>query len=293
MKSIMSVSSDEETLMNSFVLIGDERFVSECKVCFGNDLNIIAEITDLEDCVKRFLSLVEKNNNDVLKAVVCEKNYLDIGKQLFDAGLSNYYVFMDGFLFLCDLEELMQPIELFSNACYTKENDKEKNILIVKNNMGGDTTCLVNELKEDGYVVLLLNLGPISKETFSQYDNCVRFSTMRGIRKYVQTSEIDLIYCLSGTGEVANLLLNLRKPIVYEVSENSINNNELILEYMAYMYCSGIVYTDEKAWSLYKNQFAIIDRPEIVYRKKDNSYYDSNNIGIKVVDFCECVKRNK
>lgn len=256
--------------MKRALLIGDSAFVDIARNKLS--LEIIKFFrTDASSWIEEVQEELFRENNTGLVVLVCSDNYLDIGKSLFDKGIESFYVFLHGFLYLCDSKELMQPIELFHNTPYKKERCDEKCILCVRNDYFKYEMELISHVKKKGFTTILMRFGSVKDYDDKLYDNCIEFTTMKGIQAYLGLSEIDYVHCFEGSTEISSIVISSGVPAIYDVSSENIRRGNLILEYMIYKNCCGVIFRDTAVKEKYERQFGL---PKLYALTNDNNISD-------------------
>lgn len=245
------------------ILVGDADIIKKARMDLGLNKRIytVAEQNNWRD---EFDDIIHGKCENGYSVIVCSSKYLDVGKILFDENISTFYVYLLGLLFKCDTNELMSPVELYSYNVYLKKNHKEKNIIYVGDSTMNNCNLAMHNMKTN-YKRIRLCAGSVHTRENEFYDEYYAFTSMKGMQKFVENSEIDIVHCFPGTNVFANLFLIINIPLVYEMSADNIKNLDLVLEYNVHRYSSGIIYKDQNTKEIYENQFGIIKQPTIVF----------------------------
>ena len=221
-------------------------------VCFAdNNSSIIGK----EKCGIPVVGIEQLKEYDMLTTdiVICVREYNPICNQLLDMGITSYYIMLEGFLFHTDLQETMFPIEIEEHGYYRKEQN-EKNILFVQRAACIRTHKIASVMKGRGYKVFLLyTVAPPldDNKSFAEiYDQMWDFSTMNGIKKFIQNSDFDVVHCSNEPDMLANIANMTSKPIVFDTHDmqsirGTVNIEQIVLEYCANTYSDGNLYTSD------------------------------------------------
>lgn len=216
-------------------------------------------------CFEQFKEM-QLSDKDI---VICTSSYEAIETQLASIGVSEYYVFMEGFLYLNSHLMTMAPIEV-SQYDYYKKSPGEKNILFVQNAACIRTHKIATIMKRQGFKVFLLYMlaPPESNngEFEGIYDATYDFSSANGLVDFVDNSDFDIVHSSNAPDMLTNLLLATSKPVVHDTHDmNSIwgndNLNNLVLEHIANTHSAGNIYTSEGVTNIASEKYDIRNKP--------------------------------
>ncbi len=277
-------------MKDNLILVGNDNNIKKASANLATNGNNIEYIVDQYSWIDELKRIKNRQTGKDYTVVVCSQNYLDIGKTLFDENISEYYVYLSGLLFRCDSKELMSPIELHLDNTYLKKRLDERTILYV-----GDDAIKKHDLAKYGtdanFTTLLLCTGSVPTVANELYGKCFSFTTMKGIQRFAESSDIDIVQFLPETNVFANLFLMFDIPVIYEVSVDNIKKLDLVLEYNVYKYCAGIVYKDNIAKAIYEKQFGIVEKPTIILNVGDIEDNDMKINATEMEEFYENVRR--
>ena len=203
--------------------------------------------------------------------VICIRAYNSVCNQLLDMGITSYYIMLDGFLYHTDLYETMFPIEIEEHSYYKKEKN-EKNILFVQRAACTRIHKIAYVMKNQGYKVFLLytSVPPLddNKDFAEVYDQTWDFSTMKGIREFIQNSDFDVVHCSNEPDILANIANMTSKPVIFDTQDmqsisRPIDIEEMVLEYCANTYSNGNMYTSDVVVDIAKARYNV--KPENIF----------------------------
>lgn len=233
-------------------------------LCFADNNHLIA---GSKVCGIPVVSGAELSNYDMNEAdvIICVKSYKPITEQLIAMGITDYYVMVDGFLYHNDLHETMMPVELRQFPYFRKEKN-EKNILFVQNAACIRTHKIAAVMKNKGYkVYLLYTLAPpedVNGAFAANYENIWGFSTINGVRSFIENSDFDVIHCSNEPDVLVNIALMTSKPVVFDTHDmqsirSKVSIEELALEYLANRYSEGNIYTSPGVVEIAKRKYGL------------------------------------
>ena len=214
-------------------------------------------------------SILTKIDLSTTDIIICSKYYYQIAEQLINIGVIDYYVMLEGMLYHSNQHETMIPVEISNENCYKRTNDR-KNIVFAQNAVCIRTNRLAQIMKELGYTVhLLYTLAPIS-DAYSEYkkvyDYQWYFSSVDGIRKFVESSDFDIVHCSNEPDILANILRKTNKPVVFDTHDmQSIRSNvgidTLVLEYLANTKSNGNIYASQNVEIIASAKYGLQNMP--------------------------------
>ena len=196
------------------------------------------------------------------------KKYSEIGCQLKEQAITDYYVMMEGFLYHHDPNGIMMPIEL-GHYPYHKKIVGERNILYVQDAACIRTHKIASIMKEAGYMVYLLyTIAPPddANRNFSNlYDGLIGFTSVEGIIDYIENSEFDLIHCSNAPDILTNVARLTTKPIVFDTHDmNTLWGKETaedyIMEYIANTYSDGNFYYSNGVADIARRKYGLDEK---------------------------------
>lgn len=210
---------------------------------------------------------IRKLNMDDMDIVICARDYYQIVSQLFDMGIFNCYVMLEGFLYHTDLKETMMPVELAKISYYQKRNGaEEKNILFVQNAACIRTHKIAKVMKENGFkVFLLFTLAPIfgAYSDFADiYEEVWGFSSANGIVDFISNSDFDIVHVSNEPDILATIVQKSNKPVVFDTHDmqsirSDIGIETLILEHLANTESNGNLYVSEYAADIAREKYGL------------------------------------
>lgn len=211
------------------------------------------------------LESLELTNADI---VICVRDYDSVARQLIEAGINEYYVYYDGFIYFNSSTEIMMPVELYVGT-YKKRSKSEKNILFVQDTACVRTHKIASVMKSAGYNVLLLYsiLPPVNqyKEYSRIYDEIWTFSSIDGIRKFINDSEIDLVHCSNEPDVLVNIANMTNKPVVADTHDMLSTRDcpsceVMLMEYLANSKCDGNIYTSDIVEKMARKKYGLCNK---------------------------------
>lgn len=204
--------------------------------------------------------------------VICTRAYDQIGSQISDMGIFEYYVMLEGFLYHTDLTETMMPVEICC-APYHRKRDGEKNILFVQNAACIRTYKIARVMKEEGYrVYLLYTMAPpyaAYMEFADIFEDIWGFSSANGIVDFISNSDFDIVHCSNEPDILVNIVQKSNKPVVADTHDmqsirGDIGIETLVLEYLANANSDGIMYTSAYGLDVAKDKYGL-DGKETIF----------------------------
>ena len=203
------------------------------------------------------------NGNDLLDVyaadidvVICiDKYHSDIGCQLINMGICEYYVFIDGLLYRSTSREQMLPFELNEKRYYRKSDSDEKNILFLQAAACIRTLKIAATMKNEGYKVFLLyTKTPPDSDSNSDlsnvFDETFTFYTIHGMVDFITNSDFDIVHSSNYPDMYTALLPVTNKPFVFDIHDlRSIGYNmtleDAYFEYLSLEQAHGIINVSE------------------------------------------------
>lgn len=239
-------------------------YVDNNKNIQGKELHNIPIIS-----VEKMLEIYNKEEMDI---VVCSQAYYSMANQLIEAGIEEYYVLLEGFLYRFNETEVMVPVELCKTTYYKKEKN-EKNILFVQNTACIRTHKIASLMKKKRYKVFLLyTIAPPesnNKSFAGIYDETYTVFTANSLIDFVNNSDFDVIHSSNEPDILTNYLQLTNKKIVFDTHDMmSLRGNNsvegLILEYMANTNSHGVMYTSQGVLEIAKKRFGLDNQKTFV-----------------------------
>jgi hypothetical protein len=258
-------------VLEKIIFVGEADIIGKAEMVFEPERiidSIETKLPSWEDKIKETWLSHYSESKDVL---VCSTNYLDVGKVIFEIGIQEFYVFVDGLFFRSDQIELMRPIELYEGTSFKKKSSTERSILFI--NKLAYENVMVEAAKKRGFTSILGNITCWDKAG-ENYDLYRKFSSMNGMREFIESSDIDLISCAQNSESMASIALLSNIPVIYCISNENLNENNLILQKMIYKGSAGIIFCDAKIKEIYEKQFGEYAGKSCVFQKDfliDNS----------------------
>lgn len=197
--------------------------------------------------------------------IICTRNYFQIGAQLMQMGITEYYVMLEGFLYHTNDMETMMPVEL-SEYSYFHKSSGEKSILYVQNTACIRTHKIASIMKDAGYkVYLLYTLAPLESNNISFagiYNDTFTFYTANGIIDFIENSDFDMIHSSNAPDILTNIVLETSKHIVFDTHDmNSLwgydSVEDLVLEYVANTQSDGNIYTSQGVAEIARKKYGL------------------------------------
>lgn len=206
--------------------------------------------------------------------VICARKYFEIGAQLIEMGITEYFVMLEGFLYHNSPDETMMPFEPKTDELqqYISKENHEKNILFVQNTACIRTHKIAAIVKNAGYkAYLLYTMAPPEVNNYSfadSYSGIYTFYTMEGILNFINNSNFDIVHSSNAPDILTNLVLGTSKHVVFDTHdmnslwrENSIE--DLVLEYIANTKSDGNIYTSQRVAEIAKKKYGLEKREVI------------------------------
>lgn len=207
--------------------------------------------------------MIQIRNREEMDIIICSQAYFSMANQLVEAGIKEYYVLLEGFLYYFDGKEVMIPVELCKINYYKKEKE-EKNILFIQNTACIRTHKIASIMKKKGYKVFLLyTIAPpeSNNKSFTKvYDEIYTIFTPTSLIDFVNNSEFDIIHSSNEPDILTNYLHLTNKKVVFDTHDmqsirGNINIEAIVLEYMANTNSDGVIYTSVGVLEIAKKKF--------------------------------------
>ena len=208
------------------------------------------------------LEIYDKEDMDI---IICSQAYYSMANQLVEAGIEEYYVLLEGFLYRFNETEVMMAVELCKINYYKKEKE-EKNILFVQNTACIRTHKIASLMKKRGYKVFLLyTIAPPesnNKSFTGVYDKIYTVFSASSLIDFVNNSDFDIIHSSNEPDILTNYLHLTNKKIVLDTHDmmslrGNSDMNGLVLEYMANTNSHGVIYTSQGVLEIAKKKFGL------------------------------------
>ncbi len=215
------------------------------------------------------LGKISMDDKDI---IICTRSYYQIVSLLFDMGIFNCYVMLEGFLYHTDRKETMMPVELTSIPYYRKRS-KEKNILFIQNAACIRTHKLAELMKEEGYKIFLLyTLAPpfgAYGDFVDIYDEVWGFSSANGILDFISKSDFDVIHCSNEPDILVTIAQKSNKPVIADTHDmesirKDVGIETLILEYLANTKSDGGLHVSERIANIARNKYGLKEQKQLV-----------------------------
>ena len=216
--------------------------------------------------------MVEIYDKDKMEIIICSQAYYSMAKQLLDAGIKEYYVLLEGFLYRFSETEAMMPIELCKIKYYKKQQE-EKNILFVQNTACIRTHKIASLMKKKGYrVFLLYTIAPpeSNNKSFTEiYDAIYTVFTANSLINFVNNSDFGIIHSSNEPDSLTNYLHLTNKKIVFDTHDMMSlcgyeDINTWVLEYLANVNSAGVIYTSKGVLEIAEKKFGLQNQKKFV-----------------------------
>lgn len=186
--------------------------------------------------------------------VVISSRYLDeMGKQLCEIGINQYYAVSDGLLYHRGTDGNMFPCSMGEFRYDTVSKDK-KSILFVQDIACIRTHKIANALKRYGWKVFLAYLLASPEQSNSEYagiyDDIYAIHSIRQLIKFVNESEFDYVHSSNEPDFLTMILNQTNKTIIHDCHDlssayKSMSPEEMCIEFAANRNSNGVIYTTE------------------------------------------------
>ena len=147
--------------------------------------------------------------------IICDKEYYLYADKLLEADVEEYYVYLDGFLYYTNQNEVMHPIELFSYKTLNRTEDQVSALFICKKPTKRIIEIVNNLSKRNHNAVLLM----LQRNVELQIDKDIlyyEFTSMNGIAEFVKKTGFDIIHCMEECSLICNVVFGCDVQIVYD-----------------------------------------------------------------------------
>ena len=232
-------------------------YVDNNKVIHGTKLHDIPVIS--------FEMLIQLYKQDEMEVIICSKAYFEMANQLLRAGIREYYVMLEGFLYYCSPNDTMMPKEL-SEIKYYKKDKNEKNILFVQNSACIRTHKIATMMKAGGYKVFLIyTVAPPESNNASfadVYDGIFTVFSPSSLIDFINKSDFDIIHSSNEPDFLTNYMQLTNKKVVFDTHDMiSLRGNSsveaLTLEYLANVNSAGVIYTSAGVLEIARAKFGL------------------------------------
>lgn len=199
---------------------------------------------------QRLKEIYGKRSIDV---VVSSRYFNEIGKQLCEIGISDYYVMAEGMFYHRSMEKGMVSCDAGKLRSY-KKSGGEKSILFVQNTACIRTHKIANAIKQYGWHIFLA-YSMISPEFFNReyadiYDNIYTINSIDQLITFINQSEFDFVHSSNEPDLLSMVLTQTNKTIIHDCHDlcsayKSMTPEEMAIEFMANRHSSGVIYTTE------------------------------------------------
>ena len=202
--------------------------------------------------LKKMEEIFDKEKMDI---IICSQSYQEIADQLVRAGILDYFVMMEGFLYHFSENDVMVAVDILNPPYYRKRNG-ENSILFVQNIACIRTHKTAALIKKNGYKVFLLyTIAPpeYNNQSFKDiYESIYTVYSPDGLIDFVNNSEFDIIHSSNEPDILTNYLHLTNKKIVFDTHDTitlrgKVTREALALEYIANKNSAGTIHTSEGA----------------------------------------------
>lgn len=217
---------------------------------------------------------ISKRRFEDIDVVICVLNHSDIVLQLIDVGIKKFYIMLDGFLYYSDVDggKTMMPNELYDIIPH--EKGQRKSILFIQDIACIRTHKIAMMMKENGWEICLLYTvkHPIdeTKEFIGIYDKIYTYTTLDGIRTFIEESDFDVIHCSNEPDILVNIANSTSKAVIADthdfLSIQGKNNDlaSMAMEYLANVTSDGNLYPSYLVMEIAKEKYSLGEKNSYV-----------------------------
>lgn len=187
----------------------------------------------------------------IMDIVISSQYFIEIGNQLCNIGIYQYYVISDGLLYHKKQGEGMLPCVMGEPQYYSSKSDK-KSILFVQNVACIRTHKIASALKKYGWNVFLAysvtSPEQSNPEYANIYDEIFSISSIRQFIEFINKSDFDFIHSSNEPDFLTMILNQTNKTIIHDCHDlssayKSMSPEEMFIELEANRNSSGVIYT--------------------------------------------------
>lgn len=228
-----------------------------------------------------------------IDVIITSKPYLEKAGKIREIGISDFYVALEGFLYHSDESEKMVPVELNKIRAYKQNNDK-KSILFIQKKPCERASVYAVLLNKFNYEMSLLWTVNHDEEADSLYGNIFSFYSIRGIKKFVEKSEFDIIHFFDAADILACIKSESNKLFIHDtdsISETWKNNamEDISFEYIANCCSQGNIYLSGDILNKAVNRYNIGGKPVLVMDYRSLTFSTEK---LKLIEFYDDVIRS-
>ncbi len=217
-----------------------------------NDINKAGKrLHDIEIInAQRLIEVYDAENMDI---VISSQYFKEIGKQLGEIGITQYYILSQGLLYHMDGKGGMFPCHM-GEMQYYQSVTGQKSILFVQNIACIRTHKIANALKKYGWKVFLayLSVPPqqSNKEYTGVYDDVYAINEINQFLAFVNKSEFDYVHSSNEPDFLTMILNRTNKVVIHDCHDlssayKSMTPEEMLIEFEANRNSSGVIYPTE------------------------------------------------
>lgn len=192
-------------------------------------------------------------DSESMDIIIASRYFAEIGEQLCDIGITEYYVWAEGLLYRKDREKELFPCETEEIPPCMKQNGKGS-ILFVQSTACIRTHKIANALKKSGWNVFLLYavISPkyANPEYEAIYNAIYTVDSIDQLTDFVNKSDFDVIHSSNEPDLLTMLLNQTTKPVIHDCHDlssayKSMTPEEMCIEFAANKNSAGVIYTTE------------------------------------------------
>ncbi len=188
-----------------------------------------------------------------MDVVISSCYFGEMGKQLCDIGINQYYVILNGLLYLKWKDGDMIPCSIGTQRYDIAPIDK-KSILFVQDVVCIRTHKTANALKRYGWKVflayLLVSPEQSNSEYASIYDDIYAINSLSQFIEFVNESKFDYVHSSNEPDYLSMILNQTNKTIIHDCHDlssayKSMSPEEMCIEFSVNRNSCGVIYTTE------------------------------------------------
>ncbi|GFI22493.1 hypothetical protein IMSAGC011_01268 [Lachnospiraceae bacterium] len=187
----------------------------------------------------------------------------EVVNQLRTLGISNSYVWKEGFFFSSDG---LFPLEFPVLKYHKKGNDTSLHVLFVSNVANIRDHKMAALVKKAGEKAFLAYIVQSPHDEWSQYidlyEEIYQIMSLQSLLDFVKNSEFDIVHCSSEPDHVTPVLIHSGKTVIHDChdlrsSSQSMSPDKLALEYLAHSGAAGVIYPTDSLRDEAVRKFAL------------------------------------
>lgn len=200
--------------------------------------------------IQKLKQIYDKSAMDI---VISSRYFSEIGKQLYAIGITEYYIMVEGLLYYKCPEGPMVSYSIGDMQPYKKTGDK-KSILFVQNSVCIRTHKIAYAIKKYGWNVYLAysTISPKygNREYADIYNTIYEINSIDQLIEFINKSEFDYVHSSNEPDLLSMVLNQTNKTVIHDCHDlssayKSMTPEEMIIEFAANKYSSGVIYTTE------------------------------------------------